>query len=113
MQQTIRKTAGAYLREWRGKRRMSQLELANEAEISARHLSFLETGRSQASREVLLRLSEQLDIPTAKALGLEVPATMRTGSQSVFRHALQDGPRRHRFEAARLALPLRPVRRTG
>jgi transcriptional regulator with XRE-family HTH domain len=63
MQQTIRKTAGAYLREWRGKRRMSQLELANEAEISARHLSFLETGRSQASREVLLRLSEQLDIP--------------------------------------------------
>ena len=63
MQQTIRKTAGAYLREWRGKRRMSQLELANGAEISARHLSFLETGRSQASREVLLRLSEQLDIP--------------------------------------------------
>jgi transcriptional regulator with XRE-family HTH domain len=61
--QTIRKTAGTYLREWRGKRRMSQLELANEAEISARHLSFLETGRSQASREVLLRLSEQLDIP--------------------------------------------------
>jgi transcriptional regulator with XRE-family HTH domain len=61
--QTIRKTAGAYLREWRGKRRMSQLELATEAEISARHLSFLETGRSQASREVLLRLSEQLDIP--------------------------------------------------
>src|SRR5262245_27554140 len=61
--QTIRKTAGAYLREWRGKRHMSQLELANEAEISARHLSFLETGRSQASREVLLRLSEQLDIP--------------------------------------------------
>ena len=63
MQQTIRKTAGAYLREWRGKRHMSQLQLANEAEISARHLSFLETGRAQASREVLLRLSEQLDIP--------------------------------------------------
>ncbi len=60
---TIRKTAGDYLREWRGKRRMSQLELASEAEISARHLSFLETGRSQASREMLLRLSEQLDIP--------------------------------------------------
>src|SRR5262252_10602843 len=61
--QTIRKTAGAYLREWRGKRRMSQLELASEAEISARHLSFLESGRSQGSREMLLRLSEQLDIP--------------------------------------------------
>jgi transcriptional regulator with XRE-family HTH domain len=51
------------LREWRGKRRMSQLELASEAEISTRHLSFLETGRSQASREMLLHLSEQLDIP--------------------------------------------------
>src|SRR5262245_14939015 len=47
----------------RGKRRMSQLELASEAEISTRQLSFLETGRSQASREMLLHLSEQLDIP--------------------------------------------------
>jgi transcriptional regulator with XRE-family HTH domain len=61
--QTNRKTAGDHLREWRGKRRMSQLELASEAEISTRHLSFLETGRSQASREMLLHLSEQLDIP--------------------------------------------------
>jgi len=61
--QTIRKTAGDYLREWRGKRRISQLALASEAEISTRHLSFLETGRSQASREMLLHLSEQLDIP--------------------------------------------------
>jgi transcriptional regulator with XRE-family HTH domain len=61
--QTTRKTAGDYLRAWRGKRRMSQLELASEAEISTRHLSFLETGRSQASREMLLHLSEQLDIP--------------------------------------------------
>jgi transcriptional regulator with XRE-family HTH domain len=60
---TSRKTAGDHLREWRGKRRMSQLELASEAEISTRHLSFLETGRSQASREMLLHLSEQLDIP--------------------------------------------------
>ena len=42
---------------------MSQLELASEAEISTRHLSFLETGRSHASREMLLHLSEQLDIP--------------------------------------------------
>jgi transcriptional regulator with XRE-family HTH domain len=61
--QTTRKTAGDHLRAWRGKRRMSQLELASEAEISTRHLSFLETGRSQASREMLLHLSEQLDIP--------------------------------------------------
>jgi transcriptional regulator with XRE-family HTH domain len=61
--QTTRKTAGDHLRAWRGNRRMSQLELASEAEISTRHLSFLETGRSQASREMLLHLSEQLDIP--------------------------------------------------
>src|SRR5262249_45700566 len=61
--QTNRKTAGDHLREWRGKRRMSQLELASEAEISTRHLSFLETGRSQPSREMLLHLSEPLDIP--------------------------------------------------
>jgi transcriptional regulator with XRE-family HTH domain len=63
LMQTTRKTAGEYLRAWRGKRRMSQLELASEAEISTRHLSFLETSRSQASREMLLHLSEQLDIP--------------------------------------------------
>jgi len=58
-----RKAAGDHLREWRSKRHMSQLDLASEAEISTRHLSFLETGRAQASREMLLHLSEQLDIP--------------------------------------------------
>jgi len=61
--QAKRKTAGDHLREWRSKRHMSQLDLATEAEISTRHLSFLETGRAQASREMLLHLSEQLDIP--------------------------------------------------
>jgi transcriptional regulator with XRE-family HTH domain len=61
--QPNRKPAGEQLREWRSKRRMSQLELASEAEISARHLSFLEIGRSQPSREMLLHLCEQLDIP--------------------------------------------------
>src|SRR5262245_37560397 len=57
------KPVGTLLREWRGRRRLTQLDLALEAEISARHLSFLETGRSQPSREMLLHLSEQLDIP--------------------------------------------------
>jgi len=51
------------LREWRQRRRMSQLDLACEADISARHLSFLETGRSQPSRDMLLHLAERLDIP--------------------------------------------------
>jgi transcriptional regulator with XRE-family HTH domain len=54
---------GALLRRWRERRRMSQLDLACEAEISTRHLSFLETGRSQPSREMVLRLAEQLEVP--------------------------------------------------
>jgi len=54
---------GMLLREWRQRRRLSQLDLACEAEISTRHLSFLETGRSLPSREMVLRLAEQLDVP--------------------------------------------------
>ncbi|HZS08147.1 MAG TPA: helix-turn-helix transcriptional regulator [Blastocatellia bacterium] len=54
---------GNLLRKWRERRRLSQLDLACEAEISTRHLSFLETGRSQPSREMVLRLAEQLDVP--------------------------------------------------
>ncbi|HEY8618057.1 helix-turn-helix transcriptional regulator [Phenylobacterium sp.] len=58
-----RKPVGEHLREWRQRRRLSQLDLACEAEISARHLSFLETGRAQPSREMVLRLAEQLQVP--------------------------------------------------
>lgn len=54
---------GDLLREWRQRRRLSQLELSLDAEISTRHLSFLETGRSQPSREMVLRLAERLDVP--------------------------------------------------
>lgn len=54
---------GALLRQWRQHRRLSQLDLACEADISTRHLSFVETGRAQPSREMLLHLAEQLDIP--------------------------------------------------
>jgi transcriptional regulator with XRE-family HTH domain len=54
---------GHLLRAWRQRRRMSQLELALEAEISSKHLSFLETGRSTPSREMLLRLVESLAVP--------------------------------------------------
>lgn len=54
---------GDLLREWRRRRRLSQLDLACEADISTRHLSFLETGRSQPSRDMVLRLAERLDIP--------------------------------------------------
>jgi transcriptional regulator with XRE-family HTH domain len=54
---------GALLREWRQRRRLSQLDLACEAEISARHMSFLETGRARPSRAMVLHLAERLDIP--------------------------------------------------
>jgi transcriptional regulator with XRE-family HTH domain len=54
---------GEHLRQWRQRRRMSQLDLAHEAEISTRHLSFVETGRSVPSREMVLRLAERLDVP--------------------------------------------------
>lgn len=51
------------MRSWRQRRRLSQLDLACEACISTRHLSFMETGRSRPSRDMLLRLAEQLEIP--------------------------------------------------
>ena len=54
---------GDHLREWRLRRRMSQLDLACEAEVSSRHLSFVETGRAQPSREMILRLAERLEVP--------------------------------------------------
>lgn len=57
------KPVGEHLRDWRMRRRMSQMDLALEAEISTRHLSFVETGRAQPSREMVLHLSEQLEIP--------------------------------------------------
>lgn len=56
-------TIGDQLRNWRQLRRMSQMDLALEAEISTRHLSFIESGRSRPSREMVLRLAEQLDVP--------------------------------------------------
>lgn len=55
--------AGELLREWRQRRRMSQLDLAIEAGISARHLSFVETGRSRPTPNVIIRLSEHLGVP--------------------------------------------------
>jgi len=54
---------GDLLRDWRRRRRMSQLALALDAEISQRHLSFVESGRSSPSREMVLRLTERLTVP--------------------------------------------------
>lgn len=54
---------GKLLKHWRGVRRRSQLELALEANVSARHVSFIETGRSRPSREMVLQLAEVLQVP--------------------------------------------------
>jgi transcriptional regulator with XRE-family HTH domain len=54
---------GDHLREWRQRRHLSQLDLAVDAEISARHLSFVETGRAAPSREMVLKLAERLEVP--------------------------------------------------
>jgi transcriptional regulator with XRE-family HTH domain len=56
-------TVGPLLREWRERRRMSQMELALEAGVSTRHVSFVETGRSRPSAEMVLHLAEQLEVP--------------------------------------------------
>ena len=56
-------TVGALLRDWRHRRRLSQLELALDAGVSARHVSFVETGRSRLSAEMVLRLADELEVP--------------------------------------------------
>jgi transcriptional regulator with XRE-family HTH domain len=65
---------GGLLRQWRQRRRLSQLDLACDAGISTRHLSFLETGRAQPSRDMVLLLSEQLDVPVRERNVLLVAA---------------------------------------
>jgi transcriptional regulator with XRE-family HTH domain len=61
---------GELLRTWRERRHLSQLELSVRADISTRHLSFVETGRSRPTSEMILRLSEQLDVPLRDRNGL-------------------------------------------
>jgi transcriptional regulator with XRE-family HTH domain len=58
-----RSPVGELLRDWRQRRRLSQLDLASDAGVSARHLSFVETGRARPSREMVLHLAEQLEVP--------------------------------------------------
>lgn len=60
---TIDHGVGPLLRTWRSRRRMSQLDLASVADVSTRHLSYVETGRSRPSRELVLHLARSLDVP--------------------------------------------------
>lgn len=68
------RSVGGLLREWRQRRGLSQLHLAGDAGLSTRHLSFVETGRSQPSREMVLRLAERLGVPLRERNTLLVAA---------------------------------------
>ncbi|WP_215457380.1 helix-turn-helix domain-containing protein [Streptomyces sp. ATCC 21386] len=65
---------GPLLRAWRERRRVSQLELALRADSSARHISFVETGRSRPSEEMVLRLAEHLEVPVRERNALLLAA---------------------------------------
>ncbi|MDE2577317.1 MAG: helix-turn-helix transcriptional regulator [Hyphomicrobiales bacterium] len=91
------KPVGDHLRLWRQRRRMSQLDLALEAEVSTRHLSFLETGKAQPSRDMLLHLTETLAVPLRERNGILVAA----GFAPVFGERRLDDPA---LAAARLAV---------
>ncbi len=69
-----RPALGALLQYWRRARNMSQLALANEAEVSPRHVCFLETGRAKPSREMVLLLADTLDVPLRERNGLLLAA---------------------------------------
>lgn len=67
-------TVGELLRQWRHRQQLSQLDLAIAAEVSARHVSLVETGKSRPSAEMILRLAEQLDVPLRDRNGLLLAA---------------------------------------
>src|SRR5919108_6215979 len=71
---TATPTVGPLLRDWRQRRRLSQLDVSSRAAISTRHLSFLETGRARPSREMVLHLAEELDVPLRERNTLLVAA---------------------------------------
>src|ERR1700710_3144533 len=90
---------GDHLREWRQRRHLSQLDLAGDAEISARHLSFVETGRAAPSREMVMRLAERLEVPLRERNVLLVAA----GFPPAFPQRALDDPA---LKSARAAIEL-------
>ena len=93
------KPIGEHLREWRQRRLLSQLALAMDAEISTKHLSFLETGRAQPSRAMVLNLAERLEVPLRERNVLLVAA----GYAPIFPERSLDDPA---LQAARKAVEL-------
>jgi transcriptional regulator with XRE-family HTH domain len=89
-------TVGELLRGWRRERKLSQLELAIRAEVSARHVSFVETGRTVPSGDMVLRLAEQLEVPLRERNRLLVAA----GHAPVFRERPLDDPDAGQVRAA-------------
>ncbi|UWZ40225.1 helix-turn-helix transcriptional regulator [Dactylosporangium roseum] len=85
------------LREWRERRRLSQLELSIQADISTRHLSFVETGRSRPTSAMILRLTEHLDVPLRERNTLLLAA----GFAPAYPEGRLDGPQ---LEAVRASL---------
>ena len=96
---TATRPGGDLLREWRQRRRLSQLELALDADVSAKHLSFVETGRSAPSREMVLHLAEQLEVPLRERNVLLIAA----GFAPLFRERALADPA---LDAARQAVDL-------
>jgi len=81
-------SVGPLLRQWRERRKMSQLGLATEADLSARHLSFVETGRAQPSRDLVLHLSRVLEVPLRARNELLTAA----GFAPIYRETALDAP---------------------
>jgi transcriptional regulator with XRE-family HTH domain len=96
---TASRSVGDLLREWRQRRRMSQLLLAAEADISTRHLSFVESGRATPSREMVMHLAERLEVPLRARNALLVAA----GYAPLFRERPLSDPQ---LSAAREAVEL-------
>ena len=94
---TNTRPVGDLLREWRTKRRLSQLDLSLDAGISARHLSYVETGRATPSREMLLKLADRLDVPLRARNALLLSA----GFAPMFRERALEDPA---LKAARAAV---------
>lgn len=100
---------GVLLHRWRSVRRVSQLDLSLDAEISTRHLSCVETGRAQPSREMVLRLAEALQVPLRERNTLLLAA----GYAPLYRHTGLDAPElaaaRHAMELLMAQLEPNPV----
>ncbi|WP_293697973.1 helix-turn-helix domain-containing protein [uncultured Agrococcus sp.] len=80
-------TVGGLVRQWRQRRRRSQLELSIAADVSTRHLSFIETGRAQPSRKMIDRLCDELDVPLRQRNSFHLSAGFAPAHSE---HALDD-----------------------